>query len=206
MPRRNKHTDLPPLLRIKPAPNEPPEVAAQRFEQLLNFCDATNELKQSLAHPEGSKEALVWQLAMYARIARGLLRHYVKAYEPEKQRSISVEDWLKAGGAPMYISEASPHFYEAQLAQLIHRLDSEHKKGRDWVFRWLANEEAITTPNAAEHRLAMLPARYKRLRRSGSIRVAYNRIPKHVRANPEAHLPLRISNLARAIAGLPLLE
>jgi hypothetical protein len=206
LPRKNKHSDLPPLLRVRRAPNESPEVAAQRFQQLLNFCDAAKEAQQFLAHPEGSKEAMFWHLAMYASIARGLLRHFVKAYEPPKQRSISVEDWMKAGGAPMYVSEASPHFYQAQLAQLIHRLDGEHKKGRDWVFRWLANEEAVTTGKAAERRLAMLPARYKRLRTSGSIRVAYNRIPKHVRANPEAHLPLRISNLARALAGLSLLE
>jgi hypothetical protein len=196
----SKKKEIPPLLRQKRGTNESPEVTTRRFLQLLEFCGATREAEEFVKHPEGSKDALFWHLAMYARISHGLLAYFFKAYQPKGRSAVAVDDWIAAGGPPMYAQTASAHFYEAQLVQLIHKLDEKHGKGREWVFRWLANEEAAGGPREAQRRLAMLPARYKRRRTAGAIRVAYHQITKAVRECPEDYLPPPVSRLAWALA------
>ena len=192
--------ELPPLLRQRRKPGESPEVATKRFWELLQFFGGMEEAEAFSKYPEGSSEALAYHLALYARLAHGLLAYYVKAYQPTGRPFVTVEDWVAAGGPAGFVNEASPHFYKAQLAQLVHRLEKDHGKGKDWVFRWLANEEAIRGPREAQRRLDMLPSRYRRLRTSGSIKNAYMRIDRAVRQRPEVYLPPKASPLAWALA------
>jgi hypothetical protein len=82
-------------------------------------------------------------------------------------------------------------FYQAQFVAAVRRLEKEKNQSREWVFKWLMNEESLTTPKKAAGRLALLPKRHRNHKNSNALRTAFNVLPKQVREHPERYLPSR---------------
>lgn len=131
----------------------------------------------------------------WERLATRLLLDFVPGFSPDasgrKARfgEVHPEDWSDAGGSLLGFPSDMTQFYQAQLVELIARLETEKGKSKGWVFRWLANEIEKTGPQKAVERRAMLPRPYRARKTAKSIREAYGAIPKDVRDNPAAHLP-----------------
>lgn len=72
-------------------------------------------------------------------------------------------------------------FYQAQLVEIIAKLETKKSESKEWLFRWLPTEIEKDVPHRAAERRA-LPLRPCRARKTAtSIREAFGSIPREVR-------------------------
>lgn len=163
-----------------------------QWEALVGHYRLAKEWQALSAESSVERRAVFWE-----RLATRLLLDFVPGFtlaaSGRKARfgEVHPEDWSEAGGSLLGFPDDMTAFYQAQLVELIARLEAEKGKSREWVFRWLANEIEKVGPHKAAERRAMLPRPYRTRKTAKSIRVALGSIPREVRDNPAAHLPSR---------------
>ena len=189
---KNIVEQLPPILRRRRRNDQNLLEGGVRILELAAYCEANGPLDAWASEPEGTdRKAFLWLLLM-AAIGHGLVSKVVPAYRPRVARnSVTVEDWVAAGGAEDNIQFASPDFYAAQFVRLVSRIAKERGRNREWVLRWFLNKEAIGTTAERKRRIEMLPKPYRSRRTFGSLREAFMTIPSRVKKNPDDHLPDR---------------
>lgn len=162
------------------------------FKALVEHYRLSKEHQVMLQKAKGLVPDTAARSVFWEKLARSLILDFVPAYRPNKPDVQLLRDWVHAGGEVLNFFADLPrrqHFYEAQFVGLIQ--DQARRKGRprEWVFRWLANEEEIKGPKEKERRTSLLPRPYRRRSTALSIREAFNRIPKAVRERPFDYLP-----------------
>ena len=181
-------------LRKRPSAREEREADAAKHDALwsalLDSYGVRREWVAAAQAPDAARSARFWEV-----LATKLIHDWIPAYRPTKAGRPSrfgapnPDDWYAAGGGLISWPDDMTSFYQAQLVQLVSRLEAEKKQSKEWVFRWLANEQSVVGPRQAAERIKMLPRPYRQRTTSGSIREAFGKVPDHVRENPAAHLP-----------------
>jgi hypothetical protein len=151
-----------------------------------------------LPHPPrnlspGVRASEVW----WRCLALNLASDFIPAFQEPARRGRSahgaISDWQIASG----LSSGDPtaqelrRFYQAQLVEVISDRMRKAHKPRSWVFKWFANEIEKVDKRRAEERRRLLPSIYRKRTTSGSLRQAFNSIPRSVRQNPSIFLPPR---------------
>jgi hypothetical protein len=133
---------------------------------------------------------------LLAKLGLNLTRKLIPAFRPSRAGGNSrmsaefYEDLQKAGAVWGLLgpSVSPDEFYGAQFAQVIEQLRQEKGRKRMQVFRWLANEIEKVPEVKARQRMAMLPKCFRARTTSGSLKEAFDSIPKAVRDNPANYL------------------
>jgi hypothetical protein len=185
---------FPPVLMRRLRDDAPEGEKRAVFEALIAHYRLTDELRAMTGEPNGSPLKSKYGLTFWSGLAGRLMFDFVPAYRLKKPKSTKgrsevIEDWSDAGGSLLGWPDDATSFYQAQLVEVIKSRQVESGKSRAWVFRWFANEVAVTTPAEATRRRSILPRPYRKRGTSGSLKEAYSRIPRVVRASPKDYLP-----------------
>jgi hypothetical protein len=101
------------------------------------------------------------------------------------------DEWIRiSGGSPGLLADPNS-FYQALFVQTINQIcENRQWRQRAKAFRWFASEDERTGGNAeAQRRRDLLPRPFRDRKTSGSLKNAFDSIPKEIRENPERHLP-----------------
>lgn len=152
---------------------------------------------------ELAREASYWRdlaFKLAADVAPAFLKpNHVPEPMPVEELLRFAEDWEAAGGTDHEAIPRDPNsFYQAQFVLTVRSIAAKHKKSERWAFQWFANKQVVTTPEKAKERLALLPGPYRARRTAGSLKEAFDTIPKHVRDNPTAFVPVEFAKRMEA--------
>lgn len=191
---REAARQLPEILRRR-VPDEASDAEKQAaFDAVVAHYNLTERYTAFMGAPNGSTLRAPAAVAFWCELAVKLMFDFIPAYhlgKPGRRRNTTgnAVDWIAAGGGVLGVPADLTAFYQAQLVQRIEARMSESGQSKAWVFRWFANEVAITTPHEAAARRALLPRPYRKRGTSASLKEAFNSIPKSVRLNPKEFLP-----------------
>lgn len=186
---------LHPLLKKRPSRREDRGSDEARYSAMWAALIDTYGVKDKWIATSRAPADMSLSSAFWEALATKLVIDWIPSYRPSEAGRPArfgephPEDWYAAGGGLITWPNDMTSFYQAQLVQLVSRLEAEKNQSKEWVFQWLANEQAVVGPHQAAERRKMLPRPYRQRKTSASIREAYGRVPDHVRANPAAHLP-----------------
>jgi hypothetical protein len=189
---------LPPILTRRLRDGAPDGDRQAVFNALIAHYRLTGKWEDFQREPKGSPLRSSKEAASWRELALLLAQDFIKACHPTFKFKIidkldEFQDWVAAGGSKQDFPSDSTKFYQAQLVEVIQKREAESGKSRAWVFCWFANEAPAATSNSKEanDRHLLLPRPYRKRGTSGSLKQAYNSIPRAVRNNPRGSLPRR---------------
>ena len=125
------------------------------FKALVEHYRLSNEHQAMLQNTKGLAPDTAARSVFWERLASSLMLDFVPAYRPNKPDGQLLLDWMHAGGNVKSFFDDWPrrqHFYQAQLVGLIQDQARRKDRSREWVFRWLANEEETGGPKERSRR------------------------------------------------------
>jgi hypothetical protein len=176
---------FPAILRRRP---RSPQEQQTAITALFEYADLADEFAQ---FDNDDSQA---GIRLLAKLGASLTRKLIPAFRNPRARDNSTgtlefyEDLKRAGvvcgllGPPV----SPDQFYAAQFVLAVERLRQQRNCPRSQIFAWLAPKAA--SPATSLERRAQLPKRYRSLKKSSSLKAAFDGIPKAIRDNPMDYL------------------